>query len=93
MLSKSMNSLVAEIAEVISDTELKIQKEFAGGKGTIRIREKVAELQELGQAGLNFKRLPFIDQHEMYQHVYTTLNQGGSIGIFPEGSSNAVSVT
>ncbi|KAJ7343517.1 glycerol-3-phosphate O-acyltransferase, partial [Mycena albidolilacea] len=88
MLSKSMNSFVAEIAEVISDTELKIQKEFAGGKGTIRIREKVAELQELGQAGLNFKRLPFIDQHEMYQHVYTTLNQGGSIGIFPEGGSH-----
>ncbi|KAJ7273678.1 glycerol-3-phosphate O-acyltransferase [Mycena haematopus] len=88
MLSKSMNSLVAEIAEVLSDTELKIKKEFAGGKGTTRIREKVAELQELGKAGLDFKRLLWIDQQELYQHVYNALNQGGSIGIFPEGGSH-----
>ncbi|KAJ7046750.1 glycerol-3-phosphate O-acyltransferase, partial [Mycena alexandri] len=88
MLSKSLNSLVAEIAEVVSDTELKIKKEFASGKGTVKIREKLAELRELGQDGLEFKRLPFVDQQEMYQNVYEALNRGGSIGIFPEGGSH-----
>jgi glycerol-3-phosphate O-acyltransferase/dihydroxyacetone phosphate acyltransferase len=87
MLSKSMNSLVAEIAEVISDTELKIKKEFGGGKGTIKIHEKMAELRDLGKAGLEFKKLPFVDQQEMYQNVYDSLDRGGSIGIFPEGQS------
>ncbi|KAJ7155997.1 glycerol-3-phosphate O-acyltransferase [Mycena crocata] len=87
MLSKSMNSLVAEVAEVIDDTTLRIKKEFSG-KGTARIHEKVAELHELGQAGLDFKKLPFVDQQEMYQYVYEALNHGGSIGIFPEGGSH-----
>lgn len=93
MLSKSMNSLVAEVLEVLSDTELKIKKEFGGGKGSTKIREKVAELQELGQAGLEFKKLPFVDQQEMYQHVYEALNSGGSIGIFPEGPLITISST
>ncbi|KAF7363415.1 Glycerol-3-phosphate o-acyltransferase [Mycena sanguinolenta] len=83
-----MNSLVAEVAEVISDTELKIKKEFGGGKGTMRIREKVAELEGLGKAGLDFKKLLWIDQQELYQHVYSSLNHGGCIGIFPEGGSH-----
>ncbi|KAJ6502580.1 glycerol-3-phosphate O-acyltransferase [Mycena sanguinolenta] len=88
MLPKSMNSLAAEVAEVISDTELKIKKEFGGGKGTMRIREKVAELEELGKAGLDFKKLLWIDQQELYQHVYSALNRAGCIGIFPEGGSH-----
>ncbi|KAJ7774791.1 glycerol-3-phosphate O-acyltransferase [Mycena metata] len=89
MLSKSLNSLVAEIAQVVSDTELRIKKEFASGKGTVKIRARLAELRELGQEeGLEFKRLPFVDQQEMYQNVYEALNQGGSIGIFPEGGSH-----
>ncbi|KAJ7219240.1 glycerol-3-phosphate O-acyltransferase [Mycena pura] len=88
MLSKSMNSLIAEVAEVISDTELRIKKEFGGSKGTMKIREKVAELQALGQTGLEFKTLPFVDQGQMYQHVYESLKQGGGIGIFPEGGSH-----
>ncbi|KAJ7285867.1 glycerol-3-phosphate O-acyltransferase [Mycena rebaudengoi] len=88
MLSKSMNSLVAEVVDVLSDTELKIKKEFGGAKGTARIREKVAEMEETGSGGLAFKKLPFVDQQDMYRHVYQSLNQGGSIGIFPEGGSH-----
>jgi glycerol-3-phosphate O-acyltransferase / dihydroxyacetone phosphate acyltransferase len=89
MLSQSLNSLVAEVTEVISDTELKIKREFGGesGKGTTRIREKVSELQQEGLKGLEFKRLPFVDQQEMYRYVYRCLKNGGSIGIFPEGVS------
>ena len=89
MLSKAVNSVTAEVVEIISDTELRIKKEFGGetGKGTVRIREKLAEAKAEGQNGLAFKALPFIDQQEMYRGVYQRLKEGGCIGIFPEGQS------
>jgi glycerol-3-phosphate O-acyltransferase/dihydroxyacetone phosphate acyltransferase len=87
MLPKTVSSAVAEIAEVISDTELKIKREFGGesGKTTARVREKLAELQEDGKDGLEFKTLPFVDQQQTYRDVYQCLKDGGAIGIFPEG--------
>lgn len=87
MLSKSLNSATAEVVEILSDTQLRIKKEFGGetGKKTARIREKLAEAKEQGQNGLAFKTLPFIDQQEMYRGVYQRLKEGGCIGIFPEG--------
>jgi glycerol-3-phosphate O-acyltransferase/dihydroxyacetone phosphate acyltransferase len=47
MLPKSLGSPVAEVVEVVSDTELRIKKEFGGdsGKGTTQIREKLSELK------------------------------------------------
>jgi len=90
MLPKSVNFAVAEVTEVISDTQLRIKKEFGGesGKGTVRIREKVKELQAEGKQGLDFKKLPHVDQKDMYHHVYQCLTEGGCIGIFPEGGSH-----
>ncbi|KAK2466946.1 hypothetical protein APHAL10511_001204 [Amanita phalloides] len=90
MLPKSVNSVVAEISEVLSDTELRIKREFGGesGKGTARTREKLAELKQEGKNGFEFKKLPYIDQSEMYRHVYDCLKMGGAIGIFPEGGSH-----
>ncbi|CAK5277709.1 unnamed protein product, partial [Mycena citricolor] len=89
MLAKSLGSPIAEVAEIVSDTELRIKKEFGGGKGTGRIREKVEELRAAGEdGGLQYKCMPFVDQQEMYQYVYNSLNEGGSIGIFPEGGSH-----
>lgn len=87
MLPKSVGSAVAEVLEVISDTELKIKKEFGGdsGKRTSRIREKLEEVRTEGKKGLDFKTLPYVDQQEMFRHVYDCLTQGRSIGIFPEG--------
>ena len=87
MLPKSVNWAVAEVVEVISDTQLRIKKEFGGdsGKGTARIREKQKEAEAAGLAGLDFKKLPHVDQGEMYHHVYQCLENGGCIGIFPEG--------
>jgi glycerol-3-phosphate O-acyltransferase/dihydroxyacetone phosphate acyltransferase len=87
MLSKAVNSAVAEVAEVISKTELRIKREFGGesGKGSSRIREKVAELRQQGINGLEFKTLPYVDQQDMYRYVYQCLKRGGCIGIFPEG--------
>ncbi|KAJ7063279.1 glycerol-3-phosphate O-acyltransferase [Mycena amicta] len=84
LLPKSMNSLAAEVVDVVSDTELRIKKELGGPKGTLKIRDRVAELQ----AGLDFKIVPFIDQAEMYRTVYQCLSSGGSMGIFPEGGSH-----
>ncbi|KAI0093631.1 glycerol-3-phosphate O-acyltransferase [Irpex rosettiformis] len=90
MLPKSVHSAVAEVVEVISDTRLKIKKEFGGeaGKGTARIREKQKEAEAAGTPGLEFKKLPHVDQGEMYHHVYKCLEDGGCIGIFPEGGSH-----
>lgn len=87
MLPKSVGSIVAEVIEVLNDEKLRIKKEFGGesGKGTSRVREKLLEEEANGVRGLSFKRLPFIDQQEMYRHVYQRLKEGGCIGIFPEG--------
>lgn len=87
MLSKSLNFAVAEVVEIISDTELRVKKEFGGenGKGTTRFREAV---KESGGKGITYKALPFVDQQEMYGHVYQRLKEGGCIGIFPEGGSH-----
>ncbi|PSR74916.1 hypothetical protein PHLCEN_2v9450 [Hermanssonia centrifuga] len=90
MLPKSVNWALAEVVEVISDTELRIKKEFGGesGKGTVRIREKLTEVEAEGGRGLEFKKLPHVDQAEMYHYVYECLRNGGCIGIFPEGGSH-----
>jgi glycerol-3-phosphate O-acyltransferase / dihydroxyacetone phosphate acyltransferase len=91
MLPKSVNSAIAEVAEVISDTELRIKKEFGGesGKRTAKIRESVSELRQNGKSGLGFKKLPYVDQQNMYRYVYESLRAGSSIGIFPEGLSDS----
>ncbi|CCL99138.1 uncharacterized protein FIBRA_01153 [Fibroporia radiculosa] len=90
MLPNSVNSAVAEVVEVLSDTQLRIKKEFGGdsGKGTARIREKLKELRSGGKSGLDFKKMPHVDQQEMYHYVYKCLTEAGCIGIFPEGGSH-----
>ncbi|KAI0748033.1 glycerol-3-phosphate O-acyltransferase [Daedaleopsis nitida] len=85
MLPKSVGSSVAEVVEILSDTQLRIRKEFSG---LVKIREKISEAQAAGQRGMTYKRLPFVDQHEMYHHVYQCLTEGGAICIFPEGGSH-----
>lgn len=87
MLGKSLNSASAEVVEVISDTEMKLKKEFGGesGKGTTKFLEI---LQEKQVKGLEYKVVPYIDQGQMYAAVYEKLKQGQCIGIFPEGGSH-----
>ncbi|KAH9946190.1 glycerol-3-phosphate O-acyltransferase [Epithele typhae] len=85
MLPRSLGSAVAEVTEIISDTQLRIRKEFSGGA---KIREKIQEARAEGKQGLTYKRLPFVDQAEMYQYVYQCLTEGGAIAIFPEGGSH-----
>lgn len=88
MLPKSTGPALGTIVDVISDTQLRIKKEFGGdsGKVTLRIREQVEEARQAGLRGLPYKILPFVDQQDMYAHVFRCLKEGGCIGIFPEGT-------
>ena len=92
LLPKSVGFLIGEVVEIISDTELRIKKDFGGdsGKGTERLREKLTELKANGMDGIDYKTMPFIDQQEMYRFVYQRLKEGGCIGIFPEGEDHRI---
>ena len=87
MLSKAVSSSIAEVADVISDTRLRIKSEFhtETEKNTNFVREKVEEAKSQGIDGLTFKTLPYVDQNEMYHHVYQRLREGHCIAIYPEG--------
>jgi glycerol-3-phosphate O-acyltransferase / dihydroxyacetone phosphate acyltransferase len=87
-LPKSTGTVLGEVAEVISDTQVKLKREFAGdnGKATAKVRQKCDAAIEDGKPGLTYKILPHINQEAMYRHVYSALKDGGCIGIFPEGS-------
>ena len=87
-LSSAVGSYSAEVLEVLSDTQLKVKKEFGtdSGKGTTKFREKVVDAKKSGKPGLTYKVVPHIDQAAMFGAVYNNLKNGGCIGIFPEGS-------
>jgi len=87
MLSKVVNSSVAEVTQVVSDTQLRIKAEFHSEteSTTKLIREKAEEAKSQGINGLTFKALPYVDQHKMYHNVYLRLQEGGCIAIYPEG--------
>jgi glycerol-3-phosphate O-acyltransferase / dihydroxyacetone phosphate acyltransferase len=88
MLTKEVNSSIAEVVEVISDTLLRTKNEFHSEteKCTKLVREKVEEAKSQGIDGLNFKTLPYVDQNEMYQDVYHRLRDGHCVAVYPEGS-------
>lgn len=67
-----------EIAEVVSDTELIIRKEFKSS-------EKVKQLLK---QGTRFKVADKIDQGHVYKFVFQHLSAGNCLGIFPEGGSH-----
>lgn len=87
MFSKATGFALAEVSEVISDTEVRVKKEFSieGAKKTPKIIEKLLEAKANGVDGLDYKILPHIDQGVMYKDVYHRLTEGSSIAIFPEG--------
>ncbi|KAK9453921.1 hypothetical protein V1511DRAFT_461738 [Dipodascopsis uninucleata] len=75
-LSKSLGS--AEIVTIVSDDELILKKGF---------KSKDA-IDFLTQEPRPYKRAPKVDQSQVYKEVFNRLNQGGCIGIFPEGGSH-----
>ncbi|RKP26631.1 hypothetical protein SYNPS1DRAFT_13938, partial [Syncephalis pseudoplumigaleata] len=69
----------AVVAEIVSDTELRITKEF----------KELAALESLtAPNGTPYKVMPHVDQSEVYRMVHERLTSGGCIGIFPEGGSH-----
>ncbi|KAI9595875.1 hypothetical protein BDF19DRAFT_440379 [Syncephalis fuscata] len=69
----------ATVVEIISDTELRVNKEF----------KELAALESLTSPnGTPYKFMPHVDQSEVYRRVHEQLTGGGCIGIFPEGGSH-----
>ncbi|KAF9356976.1 hypothetical protein BGX34_009647 [Mortierella sp. NVP85] len=67
------------VAEIISDTELLVKKEFKD--------LKALELLTTAE-GSNYKCLPQMDQTNVYRTVFERLDAGHCVGIFPEGGSH-----
>ena len=73
----------AEVGEIISDEEVVIKKEFKGGPGI----EQLTYDGDDGR-GTKYKVAPKVDQTQVYDAVFQRLNEGGCVGIFPEGGSH-----
>eukprot|EP00300_Choanocystis_sp_HF-7_P034577 c47421_g1_i1.p1 GENE.c47421_g1_i1~~c47421_g1_i1.p1 ORF type:complete len:605 (+),score=132.87 c47421_g1_i1:42-1856(+) len=65
---------VVTVKRVESDTQVEVS----------RVEDNLAQLVS---GGAKFKILPRVDHSEMFAHVVDTLERGGCIGIFPEGTS------
>ena len=69
----------AEIESIESNTQLTLKKEFRG--------LQALELLEI-PGGTSFKTAPKVDQSWVYEKVFERLEEGGCIGIYPEGGSH-----
>ena len=90
----------ADIAEILGPEELLLKKEFKGavalkqltGKGLDREETKLDGVVPYGPSrryqGTIYKVAPKIDQTKVYDAVFRRLNDGGCVGIFPEGGSH-----
>lgn len=72
-----------EILEVVSDDELVIKREFKGNTAL----GQLTGITPNGK-GTKYKTAPKVDQTEVYDAVFHRLNDGGCVGIFPEGGSH-----
>lgn len=88
-----------EIAEIISPTEIRLKKPFktpealeslhGGGPSNAKpITGHNAGGDQTGFPNCSFKVAPFVDQTKVYNAVFEELEDGGCIGIFPEGGSH-----
>lgn len=96
VLPKITGYASAEVVEVLSDTEVRIKKEFKDEKAINALKGNLPEGpmdmdeggKKSGSEGCLYKCLPYVDQTEMYASVYECLARGGNLGIFPEGTMN-----
>ena len=94
------SSANAEILEIHGPEEARVKKEFKGeaalkqltGKGEVNGQHKLDGMITAGDAGgfqgTKYKIAPKIDQSKVYDAVFQRLNDGGCVGIFPEGGSH-----
>ncbi|KAE8355830.1 hypothetical protein BDV28DRAFT_128208 [Aspergillus coremiiformis] len=89
----------ATIAEIRGPEELIIKKPFKAKNPLYQLtgRKDIthdgtfignALDKEVGFKGSKFKVSPHVDQTAVYEAVFTRLNAGGCVGIFPEGGSH-----
>ncbi|KAI9884197.1 MAG: hypothetical protein M1823_004013 [Watsoniomyces obsoletus] len=87
----------AEIAEIRGPEEVRLKKPFRGeeairqltGRGDANGEEQlVNDHSEKNFEGTPYKIAPKVDQTKVYDEVFQRLNQGGCVGIFPEGGSH-----
>lgn len=69
----------AEIASIESDSLVTLKREFRG--------LRALELLEV-PGGTEFKVAPKVDQSWVYEKVFERIEEGGCIGIYPEGGSH-----
>lgn len=88
VLPKSAGYASAVVAEVISDTEVKLKSEFVvpskGGSTNVKASKRVQSEAEQKE-GLEYKVLPHVEQEATYGAVFQRLKDSGCIGVFPEG--------
>ena len=89
VLPKSAGYASAMIDHVESDTELRLKAEFVvpskDGSSNVKASKRVQNEGE-SKEGLEYKILPYVDQEDTYGAVFQRLNEGGAIGVFPEGT-------
>lgn len=91
----------SEILEILGPEEIRLKKPFKGdiaigqltGREVIvpdgKTEEEVKKSWKNGEFdGTPFKVAPKVDQTKVYDAVFEKLNQGGCVGIFPEGGSH-----
>ena len=88
----------AEIAEIHNNEEVKLKKEFKGDVAVKQLTGKPLgddDVPQDGHAdgagsfeGISYKTAPKVDQSLVYDAVFERLQQGGCVGIFPEGGSH-----
>ena len=79
-----------EIAEIISDTELRLKKPFKTPEALESLNKEGSDTEDTASdsRGTKFKVAPHVDQSQVYDAVFRDLNAGGTIGMFPEGGSH-----
>jgi len=91
----------AEILDILGPEEIRLKKPFKGSAalGQVTGRELVIPDGQTEEdvkknwmngdfQGTPFKIAPKVDQTKVYDAVFEKLNQGGCVGIFPEGGSH-----
>ncbi|KAG5417256.1 hypothetical protein I9W82_004889 [Candida metapsilosis] len=71
------------IQEIYDDEKILLKNPFTSPREEIQQR-----IDEKLRAGTEFKIAPHIDNHIVFQNVFTHLNDGKVLGIFPEGGSH-----
>lgn len=78
------SSANAEIGEILGADEIKLKKPF---KGKDALEQLTGDKPD-GSKGTKFSVAPHVDQSQVYESVFRRINEGGCIGIFPEGGSH-----